>query len=38
LKYDYAGCWSGRLTKEHRIVYQVEADEIKVVSVMYHYV
>ena len=37
LKYDLKGCWSRRITKEHRLVYKVTAHSIIVVSCMYHY-
>jgi len=37
LKYDYAGFWSRRITDEHRLVYKVEDDFIRIVSCKYHY-
>ena len=37
LKYDYAGCWSRRITDEHRLVYKVSADLIEIVSCKFHY-
>ncbi len=37
LKYDLAGCWSRRITGEHRLVYQVENDEIIIIACRYHY-
>lgn len=37
LRHDLAGCWSRRITKEHRLVYQVEKDAIIIVSCKYHY-
>ena len=37
LKYDLAGCWSRRITREHRLVYQVESQTIIIVSCKYHY-
>jgi toxin YoeB len=37
LKYDLAGCWSRRITKEHRLVYQVLDDNIIVLSAKGHY-
>lgn len=37
LKYDLSGYWSRRIDHEHRLVYQVEEDEILVVSCRYHY-
>ena len=37
LKHDLSGCWSRRITKEHRLVYQVEQNTIVIVSCKYHY-
>jgi toxin YoeB len=37
LKYDYAGCWSRRITDEHRLVYKVKEDLIEIVSCKFHY-
>ena len=37
LKYELAGCWSRRITDEHRLVYMVEVDSISIVSCRYHY-
>ena len=37
LKYDLAGKWSRRITEEHRLVYQVEEDNILVYTCRYHY-
>ena len=37
LKHDLAGLWSRRITKEHRIVYQVSDDAIVIVSCKFHY-
>ena len=37
LKYDLAGKWSRRITEEHRLVYQVEEDNIIVYTCRYHY-
>ena len=37
LKYDLTGCWSRRITKEHRIVYRVIGNEIEIVSLRFHY-
>jgi toxin YoeB len=38
LKFQLAGCWSRRINKEHRLVYQIEKDAITVISCRYHYV
>ncbi|MDO9265399.1 MAG: Txe/YoeB family addiction module toxin [Desulfosalsimonadaceae bacterium] len=37
LRFQLAGCWSRRITKEHRLVYQIEKDGIIVISCRYHY-
>ena len=37
LKYDLSGCWSRRITGEHRFVYQVEEDAILIIGCRYHY-
>ncbi|MFZ4706145.1 MAG: Txe/YoeB family addiction module toxin [Bacteroidales bacterium] len=37
LKYDLTGLWSRRIDREHRMVYQVIADEILIYSCRYHY-
>ncbi|MFZ4413874.1 MAG: Txe/YoeB family addiction module toxin [Bacteroidales bacterium] len=37
LKYEYTGYWSRRITEEHRLVYRVEDDYIKIISCKFHY-
>ena len=37
LKHELQGCWSRRITDEHRLVYQVEKDLLIVLSCQYHY-
>jgi len=37
LKHDLSGCWSRRITAEHRLVYTVEKDTVKIISCKYHY-
>jgi len=37
LKYELQGCWSRRVTDEHRLVYEVENDTLYIVSCKYHY-
>jgi toxin YoeB len=32
-----AGCWSRRITEEHRLVYLPAGDEIIVLQARYHY-
>lgn len=37
LKYQYAGCWSRRITEEHRLVYKVEENMIEIIACKFHY-
>ncbi len=37
LKYNLSGCWSRRIDQEHRIVYSVEEDKIRILSCRFHY-
>ena len=37
LKHELAGCWSRRIDKEHRLVYQVKEDKIRILACRYHY-
>lgn len=37
LKRDLRGCWSRRITDEHRLVYRIEREEILILSCRYHY-
>ena len=37
LKHRLQGLWSRRITDEHRLVYEVEGDELHVISCRYHY-
>jgi len=37
LKHDLKGCWSRRISKEHRLVYKVTDEGIIVISCKYHY-
>lgn len=37
LKHDFAGYWSRRITDEHRLVYRVVDDEVRVAACRYHY-
>jgi len=37
LKYVLAGCWSRRITQEHRLVYKVSARRIDFLQARYHY-
>ena len=37
LKHDLAGFWSRRITDEHRIVYQMDGDEVLIAQCRHHY-
>jgi toxin YoeB len=37
LKYVLAGCWSRRITQEHRLVYRVSERHIDFLQARYHY-
>lgn len=37
LKGDLAGLWSRRITQEHRLLYEVDAKNVFVISCRYHY-
>ena len=37
LKHDFAGYWSRRITDEHRLVYKIAGDEVRIAACRYHY-
>ncbi|MBI5707352.1 MAG: Txe/YoeB family addiction module toxin [Armatimonadetes bacterium] len=38
LKHELSGCWSRRIDREHRLVYQVLSDgKIRILACRYHY-
>ncbi len=37
LKYELKGCWSRRINQEHRLVYEVKKDYIRILACRYHY-
>jgi toxin YoeB len=37
LKYVLAGCWSRRVTQEHRLVYRVTDETVDFLQARYHY-
>lgn len=37
LRFDRAGCWSRRITQEHRLVYRVIADRVEFYQARYRY-
>lgn len=37
LKHNFAGFWSRRINDEHRLVYKVVDDDVRIASCRYHY-
>ena len=37
LRYELAGCWSRRITDEHRLVYEIAENDLYIVSCRFHY-
>jgi len=37
LKFGFAGCWSRRITQEHRLVYRVLENRVDFLQARYHY-
>jgi toxin YoeB len=37
LKHELSGCWSRRIDQEHRLVYEVRPDKIRILACRYHY-
>ncbi|MBE0617345.1 MAG: Txe/YoeB family addiction module toxin [Proteobacteria bacterium] len=37
LRHILAGCWSRRITEEHRLVYRIEGDGLVALQCRYHY-
>lgn len=37
LKYELSGCWSRRINKEHRLIYELEDNRILIHSLRGHY-
>lgn len=37
LKHELSGCWSKRVDQEHRLVYQVTDEKIRILACRYHY-
>jgi len=37
LKHELAGCWSRRITPEHRLVYRVTSTRVDFLQARYHY-
>lgn len=37
LKHEFAGCWSRRIDQEHRVVYEVSPEKIRILACRHHY-
>ncbi len=37
LKHELSGCWSRRINREHRLVYQVLDTKIRILACRFHY-
>jgi toxin YoeB len=37
LKHKYRGFWSRRIDAEHRLIYQVKEDEVRIIKCRFHY-
>lgn len=37
LRHDLAGCWSRRIDREHRLIYEVSETRIRILACRYHY-
>jgi len=37
LKHELSGCWSRRIDREHRVVYEVLEDRIRILACRFHY-
>lgn len=37
LKHGFGGYWSRRITDEHRLVYRIAGDEVRIAQCRYHY-
>ena len=37
LKHELKGCWSRRIDQEHRLIYQITEDKIRILACRYHY-
>ena len=37
LKHELAGCWSRRIDREHRLIYQVSKSKIRILACRFHY-
>jgi toxin YoeB len=37
LKHGFSGYWSRRITDEHRLIYRIAGDEVRIAQCRYHY-
>lgn len=37
LRHEMKGCWSRRIDREHRLIYQVTDEKIRILACRYHY-
>jgi toxin YoeB len=37
LKHELKGCWSRRIDQEHRLVYQITEEKIRILACRFHY-
>ena len=37
MRFDFAGCWSRRISAEHRLVYEVTGEFVTFLQARYHY-
>ena len=37
LKHELKGCWSRRIDDEHRIIYQITEEKIRILACRFHY-
>ena len=37
LRHELKGCWSRRIDQEHRLIYQVTNEKIRILACRYHY-
>ena len=37
LKHQLQGCWSRRINEEHRLIYEVSGEQLRIISCRYHY-
>lgn len=37
MRFDFAGCWSRRISAEHRLVYEVTTEFVTFLQARYHY-